>query len=44
MFPRDRLSNMLGKTIKASSFEYKPYTYVVDTVDEKPVYDGIEVS
>ena len=44
MFPRDRLSNLLGKTIKASSFEHKPYTYLVNTVDGKPVYDGLEVS
>lgn len=44
MFPRDRLSNLFGKALKASSFEYSPYTYIVDTVDGDIVYDGVEVS
>ena len=46
LFPKDRLSNLYGKTLKSSSFEYKPYTYVTDKVDENgdPVYDGVEVS
>ena len=44
MFPRDRLSNLVGKTLKASSFEYAPYTYIIDTVDGDIVYDGVEVS
>ena len=44
MYPKDRLSNLFGKTLRASSFEYKPYTYVIDTIDGNPVYDGVEVS
>ena len=44
MFPTNRLSNLFGKTLKGSSFEYKPYTYVVDTIDGEPVYGGVEVS
>ena len=46
LFPKNRLSNLYGKTLKSSSFEYKPYTYVKDEVDKNgdPVYDGVEVS
>ena len=47
LFPKTRLSNLYGKTLKSSSFEYKPYTYIVkDEVDDNgdPVYAGVEVS
>ena len=47
LFPKTRLTNLYGKTLKSSSFEYKPYTYIVkDEVDDNgdPVYDGVEVS
>ena len=44
IFPKNRLSNLFGKSLKASSFEYKPYTYVVETVDGEPVYDGVDVN
>ena len=47
LFPKTRLSNLFGKTLSSSSFEYKPYTYIVkDAVDDKgdPVYDGVEVN
>ena len=44
MFPKNRLSDLFGKSLKASSFEYKPYTYIIETVDGKPVYDGVEVN
>ena len=47
MFPRDRLSNLYGKLLKASSFEFAPYIYVVKdaeaTNDGEVVYDGVEV-
>ena len=47
LFPKTRLSNLFGKTLSSSSFEYKPYTYIVkDAIDDMgdPVYDGVEVS
>ena len=44
IFPKNRLSDLYGKSLKASSFEYKPYTYIVETVDGEPVYDGVEVN
>ena len=44
MFPRSRLSNLSGKSLRASSFEFRPYTYVVDTVDGVTLYDGVEVT
>ena len=44
MFPRNRLSNLSGKSLRASSFEFRPYTYVVDTVDGVTLYDGVEVT
>ena len=47
LFPKIRLSDLYGKTLRSSSFEYKPYTYIVkDEVDDNgdPVYDGVEVS
>ena len=47
LFPKTRLSDLYGKTLRSSSFEYKPYTYIVgDAVDDKgdPLYDGVEVS
>ena len=44
MFPKNRLSDLFGKSLKASSFEYKPYTYIIETVDGEPVYDGVEVN
>ena len=44
MFPKNRLSNLFGKILMASSFEHKPFTYVVDIVDGSNSYDGIEVS
>ena len=47
MFPRDRLSNLYGKMLKASSFEFAPYIYVVKDAeaanDAEVVYDGVEV-
>ena len=45
MFPRDRLSNLYGKRLKVSSFEFAPYIYVVDETgaDGAVVYDGVEV-
>ena len=47
MFPKDRLSNLYGKKLKASSFEYAPYTYIVKDAaaseDGEVVYDGVEV-
>ena len=44
IFPKNRLSNLFGKTLKASSFEFKPFIYAVDAVDGSNSYDGIEVS
>ena len=47
LFPKTRLSDLYGKTLRSSSFEYKPYTYIVENaVDDKgdPVYGGVEVS
>ena len=44
MFPRNRLSDLFGKTLRATSFEYAPYTYIVDKVDGEPIYDGVEAS
>ena len=49
MFPKDRLSNLDGKMLRASSFEYAPYIYVVQDVPASPsyvgevIYDGVEV-
>ena len=44
MFPRNRLSDLFGKTLRATSFEYAPYTYIVDKLDGEPIYDGVEAS
>ena len=47
LFPKTRLSNLFGKALKSSSFEYKPYTYIVEGTgddDDGPVYDGVEVN
>ena len=51
MFPNDRVTNLHGKSLKASSFEYKPYIYQVASDDghgsgDLPgnmIYDGVEV-
>ena len=44
VFQAAHLSNLYGKTLRATSFEYKPYTYVTDyKIDGMPAYDGIEV-
>ena len=48
MFPKDRLSNLYGKRLKVSSFEFAPYIYVVNETgaadDGEVVYDGVEVT
>ena len=44
MFPRNRLSDLFGKTLRATSFEYAPYTYIVGKIDGEPIYDGVEAS
>ena len=47
LFPKTRLSNLFGKALKSSSFEYKPYTYIVEGEgddEDGPVYDGVEVN
>ena len=44
VFHTTPLINFHGKTLKATSFEYKPYTYSVDKkMNGKPSYDGVEV-
>ena len=47
LFPKTRLSNLFGNALKSSSFEYKPYTYIVEGEgddEDGPVHDGVEVN
>ena len=44
IYPKRRKSNLFGKNLKASSFENRPFTYIVDTVDGDSTYDGSDVS
>ena len=45
VFQTAPLINFHGKTLKATSFEYKPYTYSIDKkINGKHSYDGVEVS
>ena len=44
IFQATHLTNFHGITLRATSFEYKPYTYDNDNeIDGKHSYDGIEV-
>ena len=45
VFQTASLINFHGKTLKATSFEYKPYTYSIDKkIKGKASFDGVEVS
>ena len=45
VFQTAPLINFHGKTLKATSFEYKPYTYSIDKkIKGKASFDGVEVS
>ena len=45
MFPTNRLSNVHGKTLRASSFDHLPYIYIEeqDSLTGKITYGGFEV-
>ena len=45
VFQTTTLTDFHGTTLKATSFEYRPYTYSIDKkINGKPSYDGVEVS
>ena len=44
VFQTAHLTNLYGKELIATSFEYKPYTYPIDNkIDGTTIYGGVEV-